>query len=292
MNSSKLINELLVEHNLTDCLPEKTPMRHDYRSTKADCPTQEQQKLPEFKALKAKYQKLVGSFLCICNTCRPDISYAVNQLCRLMSYPNYKHLDAALHLLRYLAGTVELGIAYRSTGNKRPYFYADSDDGSDETRRSCAGYISFLADGPIYWKSKLLDALSLSSCESEIRAINMAMEPIKESIKMRMLLDEIDGKLFSDEHLTTNPYTIATDIPTEMLEDNQSAIDWSKHKANSTKMKHLERDLKWIQQHVERKQITLIHIPTENQIADIFTKPLAFPVFSHLINRFMFTFKY
>ena len=200
MNSSKLIKELLIKHNLTDCLPEKTPMRYDYRSTKADCPTAEQQKLPEFKQLKAKYQKLVGSFLFICNTCRPDICYAINQLCRLMSYPNQKHLDAALHLLRYLAGTVELGIGYRSMGNKHPYFYADSDDGSDETRRSCAGYFSFLADGPIYWKSKLLDALSLSSCESEIRAINMAMEPIKESIKMRMLLDEIDGKLFSDDN--------------------------------------------------------------------------------------------
>ena len=116
----------------------------------------------------------------------------------------------------------------------------------------------------------MLDALSLSSCESEIRAINMAMEPIKESIKMRMFLDEID----------------------EILEDNRSAIDWSKHTVNSTKMKHLERDLKWIQQHVERKQINLIHIPTDNQIADIFTKPLAFPAFFHLINRFMFTFKY
>ena len=109
---------------------------------------------------------------------------------------------------------------------------------------------------------------------------------------MRMLLNEIDGNLFYDEHLNTNPYTIVTDIPTEILEDNQSAIDWSKHKVNSTKMKHLERDLKWIQQHVEDNKIKLTHIPTENQIADIFTKPLAFPAFSHLINRFMFTFQY
>jgi transposase len=90
----------------------------------------------------------------------------------------------------------------------------------------------------------------------------MAMKPIKESIKMRMLLDEIDGNLFSNDNLNTNPYSIVTDIPTEILEDNRSAIDWSKHNANSTKMKHLERDLKWIQQHVERKQIKLIHMPT------------------------------
>ena len=267
-------------------------MRYDYRSTKADCPTEEQRKLPEFKALKAKYQKLVGSFLFFRNACRPGICYATNQLCRLTSYPNQKHLDAALHLLRYLAGTVELGIGYRSTGNKRPYLYADFDYGSDETRRSCAGYISFLADGPIYWKSKMLDALSLSSCESEIRAINMAKEPIKESIKMRMLLDEIDGNLFANEHSNTNPYSIVTDIPTEILEDNQSTIDWFKHNANSTKMKHLERDLKRIQQHIETNQIKLIHIPTNNQIDDIFTKPLAFPIFSHLIDLFMFVFKY
>ena len=81
----------------------------------------------------------------------------------------------------------------------------------------------------------------------------MDMEPIKESIKMRMLLDEIDGNLFSNENPNTNPYTIVTDIPMEILEDNRSAIDWSKHNAKSTKVKHLERDLKWIQQHVERK---------------------------------------
>ena len=70
---------------------------------------------------------------------------------------------------------------------------------------------------------------------------------------MRLLLDEIDGNPFANEHPNTNPYSIVTYIPTEILEDNQSAIDWSKHKANSTKMKHLERDLKWIQGHVDDK---------------------------------------
>jgi hypothetical protein len=292
MNCSSLIKDLLIDHNMTNCTPEPIPMRTNFRTRKADCPTQDQQKQQEFIKLKAKYQQLVGSFLFICNTCRPDICYATNQLCRLMSYPNYIHYDAALHLLRYLSGTIYLGIGYRSTGNRQPYFYADSDDGADETRRSCAGYMSFLADGPIYWKSKMLDALSLSSCESEIRAINMAMEPIKESIKMKMLLHEIEINVNSPDLTYSKPHNIATDIPVEILEDNRASIDWSKHTCNSTKMRHLERDLKWIQTHVANKQIKLIHIPTHNQIADIFTKPLASPIFSHLINRFMFVFKY
>ena len=138
----------------------------------------------------------------------------------------------------------------------------------------------------------MLDALSLSSCESEIRAINMAMEPIKESIKMKMLLTEIEDNLNLSDLNNTNPHNIATDIPIEILEDNRAAIDWSKHTCNSTKMRHLERDLKWIQTHVADKMIKLIHIPTTNQIADIFIKPLTFPIFSHLINSFMFTFTY
>jgi hypothetical protein len=120
----------------------------------------------------------------------------------------------------------------------------------------------------------------------------MAMEPIKESIKMKMLLHEIEINVNSPDLTNSKPHNIATDIPVEILEDNRAAIDWSKHTCNSTKMRHLERDLKWIQTHVANKQIKLIHIPTHNQIADIFTKPLAFPIFSHLINRFMFVFKY
>ena len=109
---------------------------------------------------------------------------------------------------------------------------------------------------------------------------------------MKMLLKEIEINVNSPDLNNTKPHNIATDISIEILEDNRAAIDWSKHTCNSTKMRHLERDLKWIQTHVADKKIKLIHIPTHNQIADIFTKPLAYPIFSHLINRFMFTFTY
>ena len=85
----------------------------------------------------------------------------------------------------------------------------------------------------------MLDAQSLSSCESEIRAINIAMEPIKESIKMKMFLTEIDSNLDLHDRNNANPYNIVTDIPIEILEDNRAAIDWSKHTCNSTKMRHL-----------------------------------------------------
>ena len=150
-----------------------------------------------------------------------------------MSCPNHADLEAAQHLVRYLAGTKDMGIGYRSNGNQKPYFYADSDDGSDETRRSFAGYLALLADGPIYWRSGMVDPLSLSSCESEIRAINMAMDPTKEALHLQHLLQEIEETLQLDRHLPQ--YDIMTSIPIEIMEDKSACIDWSKHRTNSTK---------------------------------------------------------
>jgi len=211
-----------------------------------------------------------------------------------MSNPDDKDLAAAKHLASYLAGTITMGIGYRKSGNTTPYFYADSDDASDETRKSCAGYMSMLADGPIYWKSGMIDSLSLSSCESEIRAINMALEPIKESVKLKQLMTDIEETLHTSQQdvATEQAYSLLTDVPVEILEDNKACIDWSKHRTNSTKMRHLERSLKWIQTYVAEGKIRLIHIPTENQLADIFTKALAKAPFLHLRNRFLFNFAY
>ena len=87
-----------------------------------------------------------------------------------MANPGPKHYEAAIHVLRYLAGTIQLGMGYRNSGNVKPIIYADSDDGSDESRKSIAGHIVFFADRPIAWKAELINAYSLSTCESEIRA--------------------------------------------------------------------------------------------------------------------------
>ena len=160
-------------------------METTYRPTKADSPIAEDQLKPEMKKLKRKYQELVGSFIFIMNTCRPDIAYSVSQLCRRMANPSEDDWTAAMNVLHYLHGTPTLGVGYRTSGNRTPYLYVDSDDGADESRKSCAGFMTMIADGPLYWKSAMVEAYSLSSCESEIRAINMALEPIKEAIKTK-----------------------------------------------------------------------------------------------------------
>ena len=129
MSASKLIKELIEEHKPNEDDIRTTPKETSYRPTKADSPTAEEQLKPEIRKLKQQYQELVGSFIFIMNTCRPDISYSVSQLCRRIANPSKEDWTAAMNVLHYLHGTPTLGIGYRTSGNRTPYLYVDSDDG-------------------------------------------------------------------------------------------------------------------------------------------------------------------
>jgi hypothetical protein len=73
-----------------------------------------------------------------------------------------------------------------------------------------------------------------------------------------------------------------------VLEDNKATIDWAKKPGAGSKMRHLETKLLWIKRAVADKVIKLQHVPTKEQIADIFTKALAPAVFIYLISQFMY----
>ena len=67
------------------------------------------------------------------NVCRPNIDYAVDILTRQMHNPAQTYMDAVVQLVHYLAGTVELGIGFRSSGSRSPCVYCDNDRGGDES---------------------------------------------------------------------------------------------------------------------------------------------------------------
>ena len=102
---------------------------------------------------------------CATNT-RPDVSYAVGMLCRVMAKPNAAMLEAAMRVLGYLHRTRTLGLRYEAT--QRPlHGYSDSDWA---TRHSTSGWVFILNQAAIAWGSKKQKSVALSSCEAEIVA--------------------------------------------------------------------------------------------------------------------------
>ena len=72
---------------------------------------------------------------------------------------------------------------------------------------------------------------------------------------------------------TLRDYSINLDkIP--IMCDNTSAINLSKNPIQHSRTKHIEIRHHFLRDHTQKGDIVLQFVPTENQLADIFTKPL------------------
>jgi hypothetical protein len=64
--------------------------------------------------------------------------------------------------------------------------------------------------------------------------------------------------------------------------DSTSAISVAKNPMLHSKTKHIEVRCDFLRDNVEKQNIALIHVPTHDQLANIFTKPLDQPTFTRL----------
>ncbi|CAA7021399.1 unnamed protein product [Microthlaspi erraticum] len=95
--------ELLEDAGFTDCKPSSIPMDPSVKLIQDSAE-------PVIDDISL-YRKLVGKMMYLTIT-RPDITFAVNKLCQFASAPKASHLNAAYTVLRYLKGTIGLGLFY------------------------------------------------------------------------------------------------------------------------------------------------------------------------------------
>ena len=122
-------------------------------------------------------------------------------------------------LVRYLIGTINMGICYSLDVSNELTGYVDADHASHESRYSIFCYIFMYAGGPIFWKNGFEERFSLSTAESEIRAVYGLRECIKHLLYMKNVFKSL---------LTSNAIyntTIAmANLPIRVFEDNAAAI--------------------------------------------------------------------
>jgi hypothetical protein len=212
---------------------------------------------------------------------RPDIAYAVSQVAKYSASPRMAHWNACKRILRYLSGTVDYGIRYNKqsaldtvqkdllpTGYFRGTHlatdvrygldgYVDADFANDmDSRRSITGYIFLFAGAPISWQSRAQVSTALSTMEAEYMAASAAAQ---EALWLRMILEELG---------------VSLDKPLVLLEDNRSAIAFSEHPGEHRRTKHIDYRHHFVRERVQKKDIRLDYIDTEDQLADILTKAL------------------
>ncbi|XP_063940548.1 secreted RxLR effector protein 161-like [Daucus carota subsp. sativus] len=199
-----------------------------------------------------KFRSMVGGLRYLVHT-RPDIAFSVGIVSRFMEAPTIMQMNVIKRILRYVKGTQEIGLVYsRKNGNNELKGYSDSDHaGHIEDRRSTVGMVFYLNESLVTWVSQKQRCIALSSCEAEFMATTAAA---CQSIWLRKLLEQV-----TDE-------TIG---PVVLYLDNKSAIDLSKNPVFHGCSKHIDVQYHFIRECVERGEIIVKHVSSENQRADI-----------------------
>jgi hypothetical protein len=130
---------------------------------------------------------------------RPYIAYAVHQSARYSHGTKNYHAIAVKRILRYLKGTVDKGIIFKTNKSNKIDCYVDSffaglfgvgDGLKPICAKSRTGYLTKFCDVPIIWVSKMQTQIALSTIEEEYIALSQYMRdliPIREILKQLML---------------------------------------------------------------------------------------------------------
>ena len=276
-----------------------TPMEENYHPECEETPFVGEE-------MASKFRSVIGSCNWMIILGRFDISYATSALSRYSMSPRVGHINAAIRLLRYLKFYSKGRIIYdtslpnlssyeweehpnwrdvypdaeeeippdmpKSKGNPvRILCYVDANHAHDVvTRRSVTGIVLLINNTPVRWVCKRQKTVETSTYGSELVAARLASELILEvRYTLRMMGVPIEG-------------------PTVMLGDNMSVVLNTTVPSSVLKKKHNAISYHRIRECIAAGVFKFAHIPSEDNLADILTKPLNGTSFYKLTKPWLF----
>ncbi|GJT18640.1 retrovirus-related pol polyprotein from transposon TNT 1-94 [Tanacetum coccineum] len=181
-----------------------------------------------------KYRGMIGSLLYL-TASRPDIMFSVCLCARFQEAPKTSPLKVVKQIFRYIKGTSHIGLWYPKRTGLETIVYADSNHAEDYVdRKSTSGVCTFVAE------------------------YVSAGKACQQALWMKQALVDYEVKL--------------NGVP--VLCDNKGAIDLSKNPVLHSRTKHIELRHHFLCDNVQKGNISIEKVASEDNIADILTKPL------------------
>ncbi|KAJ9541256.1 hypothetical protein OSB04_027762 [Centaurea solstitialis] len=258
LSQSTYIDKILKKFRMDESKKGFIPMQHGIVLSKTQCPVSSQD---QDKMKSVPYASAIGSIMYAMLCTRPDVAYSVSVTSRYQQNPGEPHWVAVKNILKYLRRTKEMFLVFGGTedeisvtGYSDASFQTDRDD-----FRSQSGYVFTLNGGAISWKSSKQDTIADSTTEAEYIA---ASDAAKEAVWLRNFLSDLR-------------VVASISRPIDIFCDNSGAVAQAKEPKEHHKSRHVLRKYHLIREIIGRGDVRICKIPTEDNVADPLTKPLA-----------------
>ncbi len=213
---------------------------------------------------KDGFRSIIASLLYVAKRVRPDILLPVQFLSTRVSKPTQQDKHKLLKILQYLHGTKDLSLQIGADPSLQVHAYVDASYACHENGKGQTGVVITLGNGPIFVKSTKQKIVTKSSTEAEIIGVSDALSQI---IWIRDFI-----KHFSHHNL-----------PAIIYQDNTSALSiMMKGKATGPHTKHINVRYSFIKDRIDQGEVIFQHLPTDQMVADLLTKPLPYSQYTHL----------
>ncbi|GJY69803.1 retrotransposon protein, putative, ty1-copia subclass [Tanacetum coccineum] len=215
------------------------------------------------------YASAVGSIMYAVRCTRPDVAFAQNITSRFQQNPGDLHWTTVKNILKYLRNTKDMFLVYEGDLKRelRVSCYTDAGYLTDvDDLKSQTGYVFVLNGGAVDWKSAKQSIFATSSAEAEYIA---AFDASKEAVWVRKFIYGL-GVVPTIEK------------PISMYCDNTGAIAIANESGITKGARHFHAKVHYLREVIEFGDIKLEKVHTYDNLADPFTKALAFPKHSEL----------
>nr|GEU93174.1 retrotransposon protein, putative, Ty1-copia subclass [Tanacetum cinerariifolium] len=215
------------------------------------------------------YASAVGSIMYAVRCTRPGVAFAQNMTSRFQQNPGEEHWTAVKNILKYLRNTKDMFLVYGGNMERelRVSFYTDAGYLTDaDNLNSQTGYVSVLNGAAVDWKSTKQSIFATSSTDAEYIA---AFDASKEAVWIRKFISGL-GLVPTIEE------------PISMYCDNTGAIAIAKDDGVTKGARHFRAKVHYLRETIKLGDVKIEKIHTDDNLADPFTKVLAFPKHSKL----------
>ena len=218
---------------------------------------------------KAIVHRTAAQLLFVGTHSRPDIVLANSFHTKRVLSPTLEDSRKLERTLSYLENTANLALTLQCHLPPRVYTFIDAAHAVHPDMKGHTGVCVTLGTGMLYSKSTSQKINTTSSCQSELVALAKGLQ---QSIWIRSFLI---GQGYPK-------------MPISVYQDNTSTIKLVENGRSTSELsRHISIGYFWIHDLIKRGVITVEYCPTEDMVADFFTKPLQGSLFLKLRNLVM-----